>query len=97
MTAGVGRERCVNAAGTGPRDDSLWVARPGRSCTRCMRDSQTWRLDRIIVRWNRGAAPPDNDPISFKRVEQIRDGGSPPAIPSEPDLDRKSTRLNSSH
>src|SRR3546814_8385343 len=45
-------------------------------------------LDRIVVRWNRGAAPPDNvDPIYFKRVEQIhRVGGSPPAIPSDPDL-----------
>src|SRR3546814_16643947 len=44
-------------------------------------------LDRIVVRWNRGAAPPDNvDPIYFKRVEQIhRVGGSPPAIPSDPD------------
>src|SRR3546814_10291411 len=44
-------------------------------------------LDRIVVRWNRGAVPSDHDPIYFKRVEQIhRVGGSPPAIPPDPDL-----------
>src|SRR3546814_5155248 len=56
------------------------------------------RLDRIVVRWNRAAVPSDHvNPIYFKRVEQIRVGGSPRAIPSDPDLDRKSTRLHSSH
>src|SRR3546814_5020241 len=45
-------------------------------------------LDRVVVRWNRAAVPPDNvNPIYFKRVEQIhRVGGSPLAIPSDPDL-----------
>src|SRR3546814_3365504 len=46
------------------------------------------RLDRVVVRWNRAAVPSDHvNPIYFKRVEQIhRVGGSPPAIPSDPDL-----------
>src|SRR3546814_12903377 len=45
-------------------------------------------LDRIVVRWNRGAAPPDDvNLIYFKRVAQShRVGGSPLAIPSDPDL-----------
>src|SRR3546814_16152931 len=54
---------------------------------------QAWRLgkhlplDRIVVRWNRAAVPSDSvNPIYFKKVEQIRVGGSPPAIPSDPDL-----------
>src|SRR3546814_10489839 len=44
-------------------------------------------LDRIVVRWNRGAVPSDHvNPFYSKRVEQIhRAGGSPPAIPSDPD------------
>src|SRR3546814_10290318 len=45
-------------------------------------------LDRIVARWNRAAVPSGNvNPIYPKRVEQIhRVGGSPPAIPSDPDL-----------
>src|SRR3546814_18324356 len=39
------------------------------------------RLDRIVVRWNRAAVPSDNvNPIYFKRVEQLRVGGSPREI-----------------
>src|SRR3546814_476075 len=47
-----------------------------------------FRLDRIVVRRNRAAVPSDHvNPIYFKRVEQVhRVGGSPPAIPSDPDL-----------
>src|SRR3546814_9644309 len=45
-------------------------------------------LDRIVGRWNRGAVPYAHvNPIYLKRVEQIhRVGGSPPAIPPDPDL-----------
>src|SRR3546814_17611232 len=32
-----------------------------------------------------GRRPSDHDPINFKRVEQIRVGGSLKAIPSDPD------------
>src|SRR3546814_16418560 len=54
-------------------------------------------LDRIVVRWNRGAVPPDNvNPIYFKKVEQIhRVGGTPLAITSDPDLLQAATHLNS--
>src|SRR3546814_8159831 len=63
--------------------DTHQPPRPGRE-----QPVEAPQLDRIVVRWNRGAVPPDNvNPIYFKRVEQIhRVGGSPPAIPSDPDL-----------
>src|SRR3546814_12043430 len=44
-------------------------------------------LDRIVVRWNRAAVPPDNDPLYFQKAEQLqRAADSPQALPSHPSL-----------